>query len=51
MARRPRRGGERQKAEAGVGKKGQGYGGGIITEPVHQYFIGKDRITFEIQIP
>ncbi len=42
---------ERQKAEAGVGKKGRGYGGGIITEPVRQYFIGQDRITFEIQIP
>jgi hypothetical protein len=42
---------ERQKAEVGVGRKGQGYGGGIITEPLHQYFAGKDRITFEIQIP
>lgn len=41
----------RQAAEAGVGKKGQGYGGGIITEPVHQYFIAQDRIIFEIQIP
>ena len=38
-------------AEAGVGKKGQGYGGGIITEPVHQYFVVQDRIIFEIQIP
>lgn len=34
-----------------MGKKGRGYGGGIITEPVRQYFIGQDRITFEIQIP
>ena len=42
---------ERQVAEAGVGKKGQGYGGGIITEPIHQYFIIQDRIIFEVQIP
>jgi len=42
---------EREKAQAGLGKKGQGYGGGIITEPVRQYFIGQDRITFEIEIP
>jgi hypothetical protein len=47
----PTTGVDRQKAEAGVGKKGRGYGGGIITEPVHQYFVGKDRITFEIEIP
>src|SRR5262245_53949043 len=36
------------KAQAGVGKQGQGYGGGLITEPVHQYFNARDRITFEI---
>ena len=46
-----RRAVEREKAEAGVGRRGSGYGGGIITEPVHQYFAGKDRITFEIEIP
>ncbi|HZZ28544.1 MAG TPA: hypothetical protein VFE46_11125 [Pirellulales bacterium] len=40
-----------QKAEAGVGKQGSGYGGGLITEPVHEFFVGRDKITFEIQIP
>jgi hypothetical protein len=39
------------KAEGGVGKKGQGYGGGIITEPVRQYFIAQDRIKLNIEIP
>ena len=42
---------EQVKAEAGVGAKGQGYGGGIITEPVHQYFIVQDRLVFEVQLP
>jgi hypothetical protein len=37
---------ELAKAEGGVGKRGQGYGGGIITEPVRQYFILQDRIKF-----
>ncbi|MEX2142638.1 MAG: hypothetical protein WD894_25515 [Pirellulales bacterium] len=39
------------KAEGGVGKRGQGYGGGIITEPVRQYFIAQDRIKLNIEIP
>ncbi len=39
-----------EKATAGVGKQGQGYGGGIITEPVHDYFMARDRITFDIQL-
>lgn len=34
-----------QKAEAGVGKQGQGYGGGIITEPIRSLFVTRDRIT------
>jgi hypothetical protein len=34
------------KAEGGVGKRGQGYGGGIITEPIRQRFIIEDRIKF-----
>jgi hypothetical protein len=34
------------KAQGGVGKRGQGYGGGIITEPVRQRFVLQDRITF-----
>jgi hypothetical protein len=40
-----------EKAGAGQGVQGSGYGGGIITEPVHQYFNARDRITFDIQIP
>lgn len=35
------------KAEAGVGNKGRGYGGGIITEPIRQRFIIQDRLTFD----
>jgi hypothetical protein len=42
---------EQVKAEAGVGAKGQGYGGGFITEPLHQYFHAQDRITFEALLP
>ena len=30
-----------------TGKQGQGYGGGIITEPVHQYFSMRNQITWE----
>lgn len=40
-----------EKAQAGVGVQGQGYGGGIITEPVSQYFQQRDRIALEIQVP
>ncbi len=40
-----------EKAEAGMGVKGQGYGGGMVTEPLSVYFRAQDRITFEIQIP
>ena len=36
----------RQVAVAGVGKKGSRYGGGIISEPVSQYFGARERITF-----
>jgi hypothetical protein len=42
---------ELDPAKAGVGVKGQGYGGGIVTEPVRQYFLGQDRINLEIQYP
>jgi hypothetical protein len=42
---------EQIKAEVGVGKKGRGYGGGIITEPAHQFFAIKERIAFEVEIP
>jgi len=42
---------DRKKAEVGVGRKGQGYGGGIITEPVRQRFRIEEHIVFNIQIP
>ena len=35
------------KAEAGVGIKGRGYGGGMITEPIHQYFSIRERLAFD----
>lgn len=41
----------RQKAQRGMGKKGQGYGGGIITQPISTYFQTRDRIAFQVQIP
>ena len=41
----------RQKARRGMGKKGQGYGGGIITQPIATYFQTRQKITFSIQIP
>ena len=37
---------EREVAAAGVGKKGRNYGGGVITEPVKQYFQASQRINF-----
>jgi hypothetical protein len=42
---------EQVAAGVGVGKKGHGYGGGIVTEPVHQYFTVKERLAFEVQVP
>ena len=33
-----------EKMAAGQGVQGQGYGGGIITEPIHQYFMARDQI-------
>lgn len=41
----------REKAAAGAGKKGQGYGGGPISEPARQYFRIRERAVFDIQIP
>jgi len=35
-----------EKAQVGVGKRGRGYGGGIITEPARQRFLIADRLTF-----
>ena len=34
------------KAQVGVGAQGQGYGGGMVTEPVRQYFRIRERINF-----
>jgi hypothetical protein len=51
MAAAPDAMGDREVAKDGVGKKGRGYGGGIVTEPVHQYFSIQQRLVFEDQIP
>jgi hypothetical protein len=37
---------ERQVAVPGVGRKGKGYGGGIISTPVSAYFGARERIAF-----
>jgi hypothetical protein len=42
---------ERIVADTGVGAKGRDYGGGIITEPVRQYFRAPQMVVFDIQIP
>lgn len=34
-------------AEGGVGKQGQGYGGGLITEPIKQRFVIEQRLIFD----
>jgi hypothetical protein len=39
------------KAEAGVGRKGRGYGEGLVATPAAAYWAAKERIAFEIQIP
>jgi hypothetical protein len=44
-------GADREKAVRGSGVKGRKYGGGIITEPVRQYFRLQQATVFEIQIP
>jgi hypothetical protein len=43
--------GSTEKARRGVGEKGSGYGGGIITEPVREYWLLREATVFEIQIP
>lgn len=48
-AQRP--GTDRVKAEAGVGKKGRGYGGGIVTEPIRAYFRTQQRLALQVEIP
>jgi len=37
----------RSLAQAGVGKKGQGYGGGIITEPIRARFRIEQKVIFD----
>lgn len=39
------------KANVGVGKKGQGYGGGFVSEPAKVYFNIRERTVFQIQVP
>ena len=39
------------EAETGVGARGRNYGGGIITEPVRQYFRIEQYVAFRINIP
>jgi hypothetical protein len=40
-----------EKAEVGVGVKGNDLGAGLVSTPVKAYFQAKERIVFEIQIP
>ncbi len=35
-----------ESAAAGVGEKGRGYGGGILTEPIRQRFLIEHQLTF-----
>ena len=37
---------DREVARTGVGKKGRNYGGGVISEPVRQYFRAQQQIQF-----
>lgn len=41
----------RTTAKAGVGKQGRNYGSGMVVTPVRAYFISKQKIVFEVQIP
>jgi len=43
--------GPREVAQAGVGQKGRGYGGGIISTPVSTLFRAEQRMVFDVQIP
>lgn len=51
VKRKPNTGVTRDPARVGVGRKGQGYGGGIISEPARQVFRIRERAIFAIQIP
>jgi hypothetical protein len=35
------------KAEPGVGKKGRGYGAGMVTTPIAAYFSVRERLAFD----
>jgi hypothetical protein len=37
----------REKANVGMGEKGRGYGGGIITTPIHVYFSAQELIMLQ----
>lgn len=39
------------KADVGVGKKGRGYGGGIVTAAVKARFTSEQALVFNAQIP
>lgn len=41
----------REEATVGVGRRGRGYGPGLVTTPIATYFRSRERITFTIQIP
>lgn len=47
----PTPGADREKAVRGSGFKGSRYGGGVVTEPVRQYFRLREASVYEIQIP
>jgi hypothetical protein len=40
-----------EKAEVGVGVKGSDLGQGLVSTPVKAYFLTKERLVFEAQIP
>jgi hypothetical protein len=46
-----RPGTDRVEAKTGVGKKGRGYGGGMVTEPIRAYFRTRQRLELEVKLP
>jgi hypothetical protein len=40
-----------KKAEVGVGKKGRGYGKGVIVTPIASLFAVRERMVFDVSIP
>jgi len=41
---------DRKAAVVGVGKRGRGYGAGVIATPIAAYFSTKERVAFDIQL-